>query len=257
MTCATNLVREDTREQIQRTLRLLPDGSARQRLEQQFLHQGRTDPACLQQQGSDPIMETVLGGIRRILQRTQTMLTLLAADPSRQERLMTRLTAHRRVYQTPYLPQFECSIISPQLLAGRNPLTERDVEWLEDMGVTHDLDLREESEWLPPRFGLAAVQRLGAHRQWLPVQDMGAPTPATLDQACRYLDEVLALPGSVVYVHCRAGRERTAAVLVAYFAKLYRMGYDETLTMLRKRRPSLKPLENQEQAVRDWLGSIG
>lgn len=257
MTFAPDLIREDTREQVQRSLRLLPAGPIRQRLEQELLVQDRTDAAWLLPQPSDPMAKAVLDGIHRILQRANAALARLEADPSGQDSLLNRLTAHRQIYQTPHLPQFECHMISPRLLAGRNPLTERDVEWLEDMGVTHDLDLREEHEWLPPRFGLEAVQRLGGRRRWLPVRDMGAPTPAALDKACQYLNEVLARPGSVVYVHCRAGRERTAAILVAYYAKQYHMSYDQALTLLRERRPSLMPLPNQERAVRRWVQSLG
>lgn len=121
--------------------------------------------------------------------------------------------------------------------------------------MTHVLDLREDWEWEPPRFGLEALAGLqdGVIRRHIPVVDMGAPTPAQLDEAVAFLEETLQKPGTLVYVHCRAGAERTGAVLVAFHAWRHRLGYDAALRELRSRRPLLNPLPVQEAAVRRWL----
>lgn len=168
----------------------------------------------------------------------------------------TRHQRHREVYATPHLPPMNLNWIDHGLLAGRNPLTELDARWLRARGVTHVLDLREEWEWEPPRFGREALASLEPPviRRHIPVVDMGAPTPAQLDAAVAFLEEALQAPGSLVYVHCRAGAERTAAVLVAFHARRHGLGYDAALQELRSRRPALNPLPAQEAAVRRWLG---
>lgn len=63
--------------------------------------------------------------------------------------------------------------------AGRNPLTALDAQWLLDRGVTDVLDLREQWEWAPSRFGQEALDELEGRvvRRHIPVVDMGPPTP--------------------------------------------------------------------------------
>src|SRR5207248_2523626 len=139
------------------------------------------------------------------------------------------------------------------------PLTARDVETLAAAGITHMLDLRQPWEWEQTgRFGtdaIAAMGRSGLRRLHLPVRDGSAPSPAELEAARAFVDEALADPEARVYVHCRAGRERTAAVLVASYACRHGVSYEEALTALRKRRPTLYPLHPQERALREWLRS--
>jgi len=163
---------------------------------------------------------------------------------------------HWEIYATPHLPPMNLNWIDHGLLAGRNPLTYLDASWMVARRITHVLDLREEWEWMPPRFGGEAIDYLWDHviRCWIPIPDMGAPTPRQLDEAVAFLEEALRDSGNLVYVHCRAGAERTAAVLVAYYARRHGLGYDAALQQLQRRRPLLKPLPVQEEAVRRWLG---
>jgi protein-tyrosine phosphatase len=163
------------------------------------------------------------------------------------------VTRHEAVYSTPGLPAFECSLVDDRIMAGRNPLTERDAAWLTAAGVTHILDLREDWEWAAPRFGAEAVRCLGPMRTHLPVRDMQAPTSADLDAACQFLTEHVSALQKLVYIHCRAGQERTAAVLIAYVARRDGFTYDDALAVLKQRRPTLRPLPVQEHAVRAWL----
>lgn len=291
MLAPVDLILNDTWEQLQRALRLLPDGAVRQRLEEMVVegydhlrHKARSlkerhgpdaeSAAAKKTEGAAPwsrpvdegvaaLLERqpgaaeVLRGAMRILSRAERMVVAVMEDSPEAKAVTARLTAHRTVYNSPFLPPFECNMITPRLLAGRNPLTERDVEWLEDMGVTHVLDLREEAEWRSPWFGAEAVRRLGDRRRSLPITDMTAPSPEVLDEAFRYLTEVLTLPDSMVYVHCRAGMQRTASILTAFWARSHGLSYDEALAALRERRPVFDPLPSQEQAVRRWLSSHG
>jgi atypical dual specificity phosphatase len=141
--------------------------------------------------------------------------------------------------------------LHPQILYGRNPVFAREVAALVDAGVTQVIDLREAWEWQgPDRLGREAVGWLEEHdvsRLHLSTADGGVLTPDALDRAVECIDAALA-SGGVVFVHCRAGQERTGAVLLAW---LLTRGGD--LEGLRELAPSLRPLPQQQAAVYDWL----
>jgi len=118
------------------------------------------------------------------------------------------------------------------------------------------LDLREPDEWLPPRLGQEALDEIvarGIERLHLPVKDTRSPTLKTLDSAVAFIDDALASPTSRVYVHCRAGMERTACILVAWYARTNAVGYDTALAGLRRGRSELWPNLLQEEVARDWI----
>jgi len=166
------------------------------------------------------------------------------------------LRRHIEVYATEDLPALNYDWVAERIMAGRNPLTARDVDTLKALGITHILDLREPREWAAPKFGaeaLAEIERCGLHRTVMTVLDMKAPTAEALEAACRYFDETLQDGGNRIYIHCRAGMERTAAVLIAYHARRHGVSYDEALAKLREGRPIFKPMPGQERAVRQWL----
>ena len=163
---------------------------------------------------------------------------------------------HDRIYSTPGLPRFEIHELDERLLAGRNPLSAIDAQRLVDVGVTHVVDLREPHEWeAPGRFGRAAVEELGVlgvERLHAPVTDGGAPSAETLDAAVRWISRVAEQDGSRIFVHCRAGQERTAAVLAAYVATHWALTLDQAIDWLASRYGG-RPLPPQEDAVREWL----
>lgn len=177
------------------------------------------------------------------------------------EQIAERLDAlrrHRNIYSTKGLPAFNYNAITDNIIAGRNPLTQLDIETLKELGVTHIVDLRQQHEWAPPKFGVEAINVIagnGLQRLHLEIIDMDAPTPETLEQFVAHLNKVLSQENSRVYVHCRAGMERTAAVLIAYYARKHGLEYVEALEQLREKRPIFVPLPVQERAVRQWLAS--
>ena len=178
------------------------------------------------------------------------------ADLERTAHRLMNLRRHRQVYAQPNIPPFNYNEVMPRLLARRNPLTGYDIELLANTGITHILDLREPKEWTSPKLGAEAlehIERLGLQRLHLPICDQKEPTTEDLDAAHQFLEETLTHAGNRIYVHCRAGIERTAAVLVAYYARHNGVSYEKALTSLREGRPILGPLPDQEKAVRHWL----
>ena len=159
-------------------------------------------------------------------------------------------------YVMPILRSFTWDEVAPGVHAGRAPIFRRDVWRLWARGITHVLDLREDHEWDGPgrRGGsaIAEIDALGMSRLSVAIRDMGTPSARHLDEAVAYLDAALHLGGSV-YVHCRAGVQRTGAIAAAWYARQQRCSIDEAVEQLRERRPDFEPMVFQVAAARAWL----
>jgi hypothetical protein len=154
------------------------------------------------------------------------------------------------------IPPFENDWITDRVKAGRNPLTKADVESLVADGITHVLDLRESHEWSSPWIGQDAIDEMAARgivRLHLPIVDCCAPSLETLDSAFDFIDDALDSPKARVYVHCRAGIERTGCVLAAWYGKKHGVGARTALRALQRQRSDLSPGWEQVAAVQQWL----
>ncbi len=157
------------------------------------------------------------------------------------------------------IPFFDTDWISDRVKAGAHPLIRRDVRRLVADGITHVVDLRQQHEWAPPWRGQDALDEIAAQglvRLHVPVEDMTAPTPEDLDAAVAFIDEALEDPNARVYVHCRAGVQRTACVLVAWWARRHGVDYDAALHALVEKRRALWPMQAQERVAREWIRGL-
>jgi ADP-ribosylglycohydrolase/protein-tyrosine phosphatase len=155
------------------------------------------------------------------------------------------------------LPPLEYNEVADRVYAGRAPLFRDEVRDLRALGVTHVIDLREDIEWQPEgqfgRTAIAELGHLGMARLAVPIGDAHAPESADLDRSLDFMETALHL-GGTVYVHCRAGRERTAAVVACWHARAQACSAREALIALQARRPLFRPLAPQMAAVEAWLG---
>jgi atypical dual specificity phosphatase len=165
---------------------------------------------------------------------------------------------HAEVYADPAVLAFEWNWLDERLAAGRNPLTAADIAELARAGITHILDLREAQEWSAPSPGHEAVEfsrECGLERHHFPLTNREAPREEELFQASAWLESALGNPKAKVYVHCRAGMERTATIVVAFHGARTGQSYDAALDDLKRKRPIFQPLPHQESAVRAWLNA--
>ncbi|HYX85898.1 MAG TPA: sulfur transferase domain-containing protein [Gaiellales bacterium] len=139
--------------------------------------------------------------------------------------------------------------LSDTLLAGRMPVSTAHIDALAAEGVTAVINLCEDHEyWDDEREAVASACREHAIvERRLPVTDGATVPDAVLDRA------VEAAAGGVTYVHCRGGRERSAAVAVAILAASAGTSVEEALTFACARRPAFRPLHWQLEGVRAWL----
>jgi ADP-ribosyl-[dinitrogen reductase] hydrolase len=169
---------------------------------------------------------------------------------------------HERVYEKPGLPKLEFGSAGRGILAGRNPLTGEDAATLLDHGVSAVLDLREETEWsrswVYGREAIAALDWCEVPRLNVAIPDGAPPQAEDLDRACAFLDRHAGNDADgdrSVYVHCRAGLERTGAVLVAWVARREGLDYQSARERVRQAERRVRPLGAQAAAVKAWLAS--
>ncbi len=161
----------------------------------------------------------------------------------------------------PGIPAFDYHAIgNTRLWHGRNPLTAWDVELLQRDGITHVLDLRQPHEWGEgsAMFGGEAVDTLagtgdGIRRKHIPIPDGGIPGKTEFAESVAFLETTLATPDTHVYVHCRLGRERTGAILAAYYAKSHGVSVEEAVTALNAQGAKIRPNHEQLEATREWI----
>jgi protein-tyrosine phosphatase/membrane-associated phospholipid phosphatase len=119
--------------------------------------------------------------------------------------------------------------VAQGVLIGRQ-LTDAEAAAAVDQGVTAVLDLTAE-------FSEATPFRAVNYRH-LPILDLTAPTPEQLHEAVTFIAEEAAK--GTVYVHCKIGYSRSAAVVGAYLlASQQAASVQDAIDQLRKARPSV------------------
>ncbi len=143
--------------------------------------------------------------------------------------------------------------VHKRLIIGALPLDEPDVRMLSALGVSAVLNMVEDSEY--GRGARRAVERAlgreGISEARLPTRDFGDLSPELLEQAINqvnaWLDE-----GEIVYLHCRAGWQRSAAVAAGVVALREGIELDEALEQVQRFRSTAVPLPHQREDLRRW-----
>jgi protein-tyrosine phosphatase len=141
-----------------------------------------------------------------------------------------------------------------RLIVGALPLDESDVRMLSALGVSRVLNLVEDGEY--GRGERRKVERalskedIGEAR--LSTEDYGALTPELLEQGTaqvnRWLDD-----GEVVYLHCRAGWQRSAAVAAGAIALRDGIDLETALNRVQNLKSTADPLPHQREDLQRWF----
>src|SRR5215208_1794670 len=152
-----------------------------------------------------------------------------------------------------WFSHFGFAQIADGLLAGAHPLDAHDVNQLAAERVEVAYNLCEDAEYDPGQRqavqGALAEARIEERR--LPLPDHGGLSRESLDRA---VDGLLAEleAGRRVYLHCRAGWQRSAAVAAAVIARREGIGLHRALAILRERKPGSEPLPHQLADLIEW-----
>lgn len=97
---------------------------------------------------------------------------------------------------------------------------------------------------------VAEQRRLGLQQCYVPTVDFTVPTSEALAEALKFIDAQIAA-GRRVYVHCKAGRGRSATVVMAYLLTRRRLGLDEAQALLLRLRPHVNAHLTQRRVLQE------
>jgi atypical dual specificity phosphatase len=143
-----------------------------------------------------------------------------------------------------------------RLIVGALPLDEADVRMVAALGVSRVLNLVEDDEY--PRGARRKVERTlaesGIEEIRLSSEDYGGLPSELLEQATAQVNSWLD-DGEIVYLHCRAGWQRSAAVAAGAIAIRDGIDLDNALLQVQAQRSSADPLPHQRQDLAQWFGN--
>jgi protein-tyrosine phosphatase len=143
--------------------------------------------------------------------------------------------------------------VAEGLMSGAYPCDADDVSALAADGVTCVMNLCEDDEYEDGDRDavVAAYASRSIAEERVGVVDYGNLMPGAIEvaaeQVAAWLNE-----GEHVYVHCRAGWQRSAVVAAAALAVRDGIDPEEALAAIKRRKPSSEPLPHQLQDLRRW-----
>lgn len=135
--------------------------------------------------------------------------------------------------------------IEPNVLLGARPWG-RDVKPLFDLGVRAVVNMCEEYAG-PTEF----YRQLGIEQLWLPTVDFQPPSLDDVCQGVEFIQQQVGL-GRKVYVHCKAGRARSATVVLCWLIKYRRQTAETAQALLEQRRPHVSRSLWQRAVVKEF-----
>jgi atypical dual specificity phosphatase len=152
-----------------------------------------------------------------------------------------------------WFERFGRAEVAEGLVTGSYPVDADDVAMLASDGISCVLNLCEDSEYeAGERDAVAAALRSsGIRERRVELVDYGGLLPGAIEQAATAVADWLA-DGERVYLHCRAGWQRSATVAAAALALHDGIEPDEALARIKRRKPSAEPLPHQLQDLRRW-----
>jgi atypical dual specificity phosphatase len=133
--------------------------------------------------------------------------------------------------------------IEPNLYLAALP-TSRDVEGLARRGVRAVINTCEEY-----RGPVARYRQHGIEQLHLPILDYAEPSPEQVERALAFMREHVGA-GSGVLVHCKAGRGRSATLILCWLVAEHRMEPEAAQRALAALRPRVAPQLFRRAVVR-------
>jgi atypical dual specificity phosphatase len=135
--------------------------------------------------------------------------------------------------------------IEPGLFLGAVPLRQ-DVEKLSTLGVRRIVNTCEEFEGWPSLYRQHGIEQL-----WIPTTDFNPPSLEQIDQAVAFIEEAIGR-NEAVYVHCKAGRARSATVVLCYLMKQHQIDPLSAQQKIEARRPHVLPVIHKRPVVQEF-----
>lgn len=135
--------------------------------------------------------------------------------------------------------------VDDHVILGAFPFA-RDASRLQALGVGAVVNTCE--EYAGPQ---AAYQEAGIEQLRIPTVDFTPPSLADVEQAVQFMDEQIAA-GKKVYVHCKAGRGRSATVVLCWLVANRQMTPEAAQAHLVSQRPHVNRGLAQREVVKEF-----
>ncbi|MCH2183290.1 MAG: dual specificity protein phosphatase family protein [Mariniblastus sp.] len=139
--------------------------------------------------------------------------------------------------------------VDDQIVLGAYPF-DADIPGLAQSGVTSVLNTCEE---YPGPVGLYGQYKIEQCR--VPMVDFTHPSLANIEKGVDFIEREIA-KGGKVYVHCKAGRARSATIVLCWLMKQKGMTAEEAQAYLLKKRPQVNPRIMNRKGVREFEAKL-
>lgn len=152
-----------------------------------------------------------------------------------------------------WFDDYGCDVVREGLVVGAVPRDADDVATLTALGVTRVVCLVADAEYGPGEREAvqAAYAAAGIAESRVPSDDFGGLPAATLEassgRTARALDD-----GETVYLHCRAGWQRSVITAAATLSRISGDAPGASLALVRGARREACPLPHQVQDLEAW-----
>lgn len=143
--------------------------------------------------------------------------------------------------------------VGDDLVMGAYPQDADDVAALVEARITRVFSLVQDVEYEPGarEACVAALAAAGIEERRVELVDFGSLEAEQIEAVAQAVIAWLDA-GERVYVHCRAGWQRSATVVAAVLALREDLTPPEALDVLRDRKPTARPLGHQRENLLEW-----
>ena len=139
--------------------------------------------------------------------------------------------------------------VDPNVIVGAYPFA-RDVAGLADEGVKAVVNTCEEYAGPQSEYDEHGIDQLR-----IPTTDFTHPKLADVEKAVEFVQSH-ASRGETVYIHCKAGRARSATIALCWLMKYRGMSMEEGQAKLLECRPHVNPSLTERPVVREFAESL-
>lgn len=137
--------------------------------------------------------------------------------------------------------------VDDYVVLGALPL-KRDVPKLANLGVRNVINMCQEYRGPIKEYLKYKIEQL-----WLPTVDFNPPSLEDIERGVAFLQRCVAKKERT-YVHCKAGRARSATIVLCWLVKHRSMTPEQAQARLLNRRPHVNSRLLERQVVREFLG---
>ena len=139
--------------------------------------------------------------------------------------------------------------VDPLVILGAMPL-QSDPQALFELGVRGVINTCKEYPGPTQEY-----QRLGMEQLWLPTVDFNPPSVEDITRGVDFIQRH-ATQGHKVYVHCKAGRARSATIVICWLVAHRNMTLEQAQHHLLKCRPHVNARLTERAVVQEYCQSL-